>query len=86
MSAPLIEWPAPSMVISEVILGSAAIRVIAALRVIVSAPTPAGQPPVAVSVLAAVMASDRLQVALTVILAAWIYAWVKSGGILELLV
>ena len=50
--------------------GSAALKVMFADRLMVSAPLPAAQPPVAVSVLAAVIASDKLQVAFTVIVAA----------------
>ena len=59
-----------SIVISLEIDGNNAVRVISLDSVIVSAPLPAAQLPVAVSVLAAVIASDRLQVELTVMLAA----------------
>ena len=62
--------PFPSNVMSDVMSGLAAPMVMSAVRRIVSEPLPAGQPPVAVSVLAAVIASARLHVPLTVIVAA----------------
>ena len=57
---PSISYPAPSTVISVLISGRSASRVILTPSVIVSAPLPAGQPLVAVSVLAAVIASHNV--------------------------
>lgn len=55
---------------SLVIAGNAAASVISALSVMVSAPLPAAQPLVALSLLAEVMASARLQELPTAMLAA----------------
>ena len=54
-------YPPPSKVMSEVIDGSLALRGTLTWKVMVSASLPAGQPPLALSVLAAVMASARAQ-------------------------
>ena len=55
------------MVMEEVICGRAAVKVILLESVMVSAPLPAVQSPAAVSVFAALIASDKLQSAPTAI-------------------
>ena len=55
----------------EVMFGCLAVMVIFVVRVMVSAPLPAGQPPLDALELAALMAFARLQVESTVMLAAY---------------
>ena len=69
-SSPLMVKPLPLSVISDVTRGSSATSVISAESEITSTPSPAGQPPVTVSVFAALIASASLQFSSTVISAA----------------
>ncbi|CAK8725839.1 hypothetical protein GMJAKD_17825 [Candidatus Electrothrix aarhusensis] len=60
---PSMVYPLPSRVIEVVIVGSASVRLTSVFKMMISAPlTPAEQPPVATSSLAAVIASVKVQV------------------------